>query len=197
MVLDVPLTGASWYVPLRSRIRLEPGELAPSRQFLTIPEADARALLRSTQRLVADLPLDAAQRVVWQQGRSELLVDLSRTTLSCKVGLVTVTLTVLCDQVDGPATVAVPFAVGTEEEPNGLVMSTFSALDGPQVVVSQWTEAITAFAWETLIELARRLCADLGHDAAGRPLVPGAIGSGSRVLLVQPMARHELSALRG
>lgn len=197
VVLGVPVKDATWFVPLRARARVQPGTLVRDKQFLSVPEATARTLLRATQRLVADLPVGAPERVVWRKDRSELFVDLSRTDLRCLVGLVTVTLTVSCDQLDGPTSVSVPLAVGTREVPNGLVMSTFAALDGPRVVVSQWSDALTAFAWESVVELARRLCADLGSDTAGHALVPGAIGSGSSVLLVQPMARHASSTLMG
>ncbi len=200
VTIDTSLLGTwtldkKWFTPLKPKIRLDPGTLVPSKQFLTVPEADARGLLRNTQRLVADLPVEAPPRVVWHQGGSELYVDLSRTSLNCKVGLVTIGLTVSCDQLDRPTVIPVPIAVGTADQPTGLVMSSFSALDGPGIVVSQWTDALTAFAWETLVELARRLCADLGRDKAGHALVPGAIGSGSQVLLVQPMARFNLSRL--
>ena len=39
------------------------------------------------------------------------------------------------------------------------------------------------------------LSAETGDDEAGMPLVPGAIAADDRVLIVQPMARHDLSGL--
>jgi hypothetical protein len=43
--------------------------------------------------------------------------------------------------------------------------------------------------------LARRVSADVGDDADGRSLIPGAIASGDNVFVVHPMARHDLSGL--
>ena len=74
-------------------------------------------------------------------------------------------------------------------------MSTLTHVDGPQIISERWSDAITAFAWEALLELARRLCNNLGRDAAGLPLIPGAIASARDALLIQPMSRHDLSAL--
>jgi hypothetical protein len=92
--------------------------------------------------------------------------------------------------------ITVPFGVGTPEAPTGLVMSSLSRLDGPEVVTGRWTAALTAFAWEAILELARRTCAELGKDAAGLPLIPGSIAAGSQTLVLQPMARNDLSGLR-
>lgn len=195
-LLGVELSKPGWFVPVKPKVRLDPGAV-PEKNFLTIPQVDAQALLRDTVRLVADLPVGSSLRVVWSQAGSELLLDLGRTTIECRVGLVRITLSIGCDQLDGLVPVVVPIGVGTADAPNGLVMSSFSALDGPPAIVGQWSEALTAFAWESLLELARRLCGAQGHDASGRPLVPGAVGSGSGVLLVQPMARHDLSRLGG
>jgi hypothetical protein len=89
----------------------------------------------------------------------------------------------------------VPLGVGTAGSPVGLVLTTVERLDGPDIVVARWSDAITAFAWEALIELARRTCAQLGTDKAGLPLIPGAIASSTEALLIQPMSRNDLSAL--
>ncbi|HHU10692.1 MAG TPA: hypothetical protein GXZ60_11860, partial [Intrasporangiaceae bacterium] len=58
----------------------------------------------------------------------------------------------------------------------------------PEVIVARWGEALTAFAWESLVETSRRLCELLDTDSRGRRLVPGGIASGSGVLIVQPMS---------
>jgi hypothetical protein len=134
--------------------------------------------------------------VVWEQDGSELWVDISTTTLTCIPGVIRVAVKVGCDQLPEPAVITVPFGVGTPEAPTGLVMSSLSRLDGPEVVTGRWTAALTAFAWEAILELARRMCAELGKDAAGLPLIPGSIAAGSQTLVLQPMARNDLSGLR-
>jgi hypothetical protein len=111
--------------------------------------------------------------------------------LSCTNGLVRIRLDVACDQI-GRVSVIVPFAVGTAGAPTGLVMSTFSRVDGPAAVADVWSEAISAFAWEALLELARQLCAELGRDRRGRGLVPIDIGAAPKLLTVTAMARHDL-----
>lgn len=183
--LDTLLTRAKWFRPIDRRVL--PGQT--TKGGLEVPVADARRLLVDVVRLVADVPRQGRATIVWQQGASELAVDLARTTLRCDPGIVTVVVTVSCDQVEERVALEVPFAVGTRDAPAGLVMSTFSSLDGPLVITDLWSEAITAFAWECLLELARRITARLGSDTAHRALVPGGIGADRGVLLIQPMAR--------
>ncbi len=191
--LKALLSRADWFTVLRNAGRLEPGEL-PNR-LLTIPGRDAQIALREIVRLVADLPTGTSSIVVWQQDGSELWVDTGTIALACREGLVTISVTVSCDQIAKPVTIAVPIAVGTKDAPSGLVMSTLTHVDAPQIINERWSDAITAFAWEALLELARRLCNNLGRDAAGLPLIPGAIASARDALLIQPMSRHDLSAL--
>ena len=128
--------------------------------------------------------------VVWSAGGSELLVHTARSTLSCSAGAVQVALLVSCDQLDGPMTVTVPFATGTEKDPRGLFLATVDRPAGPAVVVDVWAEALTAFAWECLLTLATELSAAAGKDSSGRPLVPAALGATDQALLVLPMVRN-------
>jgi hypothetical protein len=170
------------------RVRLRPGV---GTKWIEVPAADAQRLIRDTARLVADLPRDGSSTVVWRSGASELLVETDQLTLTCNAGLVTVGIPIGCDQLDGRAVVTVPFAVGARANPRGLFMATFATPTGPSVVIDVWADALTAFAWEALLTLAQRLAAAAGTDRRRRALVPVAIGAQPRVLLVQPMARHE------
>lgn len=189
--LRTVLDKAKWFTPLERRV--PPGRT--TKDLLRVPARDAQRLLLDIVRLVADLPRDTTPVVVWQQGASELEVDTAATTIACEEGLVTIGVRVSCDQLDESVEVAVPFAVGTVEAPTGLVMSTFTRPAGPRVVTDLWSDAVTAFAWESLMELARRICAQLGRDTRSRALMPGGIAAGKGVLLIQPMART--AALRG
>jgi hypothetical protein len=123
-------------------------------------------------------------------GDSELLVRTAGIGLACLPGLVTISVPVGCDQLPAIATVEVPFAVGTEKSPTGLVMSTLGRPSGPDLVVDGWSGPLVAFAWEALVHLAQSLCGAVGSDAAGRPLIPAYIGADRNLLLLQPMARH-------
>jgi hypothetical protein len=187
-VLGVAVRDNAWFRRLSQRIRLEPG--APAPDLLRVPDGDAERILRETVRLVADIPRGSSPEVVWVLGAGELIVHTAGMGLSCLTGQVTITVPVGCDQVPDGAQVQVPFAVGTEEAPSGLVMSTLARPAGPAVVVDAWSGSLVAFAWEALLHLAEQLCAAAGRDGAGRPLVPAYIGAARGVLLVQPMARH-------
>jgi len=183
--LDSILTRAKWFEPIERRV--VPGQTTKS--ALEVPVADVRRLLLDIVRLVADVPKEGRATIVWQQGASEIAIDLAKTSVRCDRGLITVVVTVTCDQIRGPVPLEVPFAVGTREAPAGLVMSTFTSLDGPRLITDLWSEAVTAFAWECILEVARRITARLGTDTARRALVPGGIGADRGVLLIQPMAR--------
>lgn len=185
--LGADLRERAWFHAIRTP--LAPG--GRSDRPLAIPQGDLQHLARSVVRRVADLPVEAKPQVVWTQDRSELLVHLSTLSLQCAAGLVTVGICVECGET-GPVPIPIPIAVGTRERPAGLVMQAFSAVDGPPIISRPWSEALTAFAWELLVETARSICAEVGRDQAGRPLIPGAIGAAPRRLLIEPMARHTL-----
>lgn len=164
----------------------------PVDRLTRVPQGDAGRILRAVVRLVADLPAGGSTDVVWVHGASELLVRTDTVTLACTTGLVRIGVEVDCDQLPQPTAVVVPLAVGTEEEPSGLVAQAYDRVDAPPAVADVWSDALTAFAWECLVEVARRICADLGRDTRGRPLVPGSIGATGRALLLRPMARHDV-----
>ena len=190
LTFDDTIAGKNWFFQLPDDAVLEPGTLTP--KDFAVPQTDAREVLRSVVRFVADLPADGRPLVVWADGDDELLVDISATTITCLVGLVRIGIKVACDQLDAPAAIEVPFAVGTHDRPAGLTMSTQRRLLGPDLIVDRWSDAIVAFAWEALLETARRLAERAGKDIQGRPLIPVAIASGSGTLHIQPMARHNL-----
>lgn len=189
----VAVGSLAWFAPLDAGTCLPAGAAAP--RVVRVPVAEATRILRATIRLVADLPPRASGTFVWTQGDSELQVDAGGVQLACEPGLVTVRIPVACDELPGPAAVTVPIAVGTAQQPTGLVMATFDRLGGPELVTALWSEALAAFAWEALVHLAQQLSAAVGRDADGRALVPASIGAEAGVLLVQPMARHDLAVI--
>jgi hypothetical protein len=183
-VLGVEVRSADWMPPAATLVEGAAGE------WVRVPAGDAQRLLRDTARRVADLPKGANQSVVWVAGASELLVHTDGITVAANVGLVTLAIPVECDQLDKPAVVTVPLALGSEKDPRGLFMSTFDTPGGPAVVTGAWGGPLTAFAWESLLTLAQQLCAAAGNDPRGRPLVPASIAAGTDLLLVMPMARQ-------
>jgi hypothetical protein len=182
----------SWLKVVRQPGRLTPGNVPKA--MLQVPVKQAQELLRAVIRFVVDIPANTSTVVVWQRDGSELWVDVGTTTIACAEGLVTIGVDVGCDEI-GRTRISVPIGVGSSQALAGLVMATIDRLDGPELVTARWSEAITAFAWESLVELARRLAAQTGNDKAGLPLIPGAIGASRAVLLIQPMSRNDLSGL--
>ncbi len=179
-----------WLGRLDLETRLAAGQLAP--KPLEVPQKDAQQILKQVVRLVLDLPKKSPPQVVWSSGDNELLVHSDKTRIECSSGVVRITTEVECDQ-HAPVEIPVPFGVGNQHAPSGLVMSAYSDLQGPEEIVNIWSDAITAFAWELLLEIARSLCAEVGNDAQGRPLVPGSLGATPETLLIQPVARHTLN----
>jgi hypothetical protein len=192
-VLGEGVKNPAWLKPVRLSERLEPGQ-AP-KQTVTVPVAEAQRILRGIIRFVVDIPADTSTVVVWEQDGCELWLDAGTVSMACTEGLVRVGVQVGCDQLKEPVVLTVPIGVGTSKSPAGLVMTTVARLEGPDLLVARWSDAVTAFGWEALVELARRLCAELGKDKAGLPLIPGAIAATRGALLIQPMSRNDLSAL--
>ncbi len=182
-----------WLKPIRAASRLGPGQVP--KEAVVVPAEEAQRLMRGIVRFVVDIPADTSTVVVWEREGSELWVDVGTVSLACSDGLVRIGVSCGCDQLDEPVVMTVPLGVGGPGSPAGLVMTTVQRLDGPDLLTARWSDAITAFAWEALLELARRLCAQLGRDRAGMPLVPGAVAATRGALLVHPMSRHDLSAL--
>ena len=178
-----------WFDRLDKRVKLKTGQRSPKE--LKLPTKDARRILREVVRLVLDLPRNSTPTVVWTRGESELLVHSNRTLITFTSGVVTVTVTVECDQ-NELVRIPVPLGVGDPRSPAGLMMSSFTDLEGPAEIVETWFEPIVAFAWELLLEIASVVCAQVGKDSRGLPLVPGNVAAGRGYLLIQPIARHQL-----
>lgn len=195
LVLGAAVRDGAWLTPIRGPGRLAPGQVP--KQSLTVPADEAQRVLRGIIRHVVDIQADTSSVLVWQRDDAELWVDVATVTLTCFEGLVRIGVKVGCDEITGSVVMTVPIGVGRPDAPTGLVMSSVDRLDGPDLVASRWSDAITAFAWEALLELARRLCAELGRDASGLPLIPGSVGAAKGQLLIQPMSRNDLSKLGG
>jgi len=179
----------SWLKRIDASLLLETGSQSPD--LLSIPAKDAQRVLSETVRLVLDLPRNSTPLVVWTQGDSELLVHSDKTRISLSSGVVTLRITVECDEYK-KLVIPVPIGVGTKQSPSGLVMSTFGDLEGPAELVEAWSDALIAFAWESLLEISRVICSEVGKDKRGLPLVPGSIAAAPDQLLLQPVARFSL-----
>jgi len=187
-ILGVAVRDSSWFRPLEHHVYLSAGTRTPNP--LRVPVGDAQLLLYKMVREVIGLPRDASPDVVLTAGRAEILVHTRGIGLNATPGVITVGLAVGCDQLPDGGSVQIPFAVGTEDKPAGLVMAAFDRPSGPSAVIDGWAESLTALAWSAIVHLAQSLCAAAGEDATGNPLVPGYLSAMRDVLILQPMAAH-------
>lgn len=134
-------------------------------------------------------------QVVWEQAGSELLVHHRQTRVAVLEGLVLVGITVETRET-GRVEVTVPFAVGRPDRLAGMVVTTEPAPRGPTVIIDRWGEAIIAHCWRLLMDVVSTLCARVGVDTGGRPLLPGAIVASRGGLRVIPQASHAFEAAR-
>ncbi len=159
---------------------LPPGELAPPASI----GGDVLVDLAPLAVGAADDP-----RVVWQAAGSEVLVHLEATRVITREGLVLVNLVLETEQT-GRADVTVPFAVGSEERPAGMLALAEPKPRGSAVLVDRWGEAIIATAWQALLDIADAAARAAGRDLAGRPLRAGALVAADDGLYVVPQAEH-------
>jgi hypothetical protein len=130
-----------------------------------------------------------APGVVWVDGENELFVAVTKVQVHLAPGAIAVTLPVSCDQV-GEADVHVTFAVGAPGRTLGMVAATEDRPRGPREVVDLWGEALTAFAWQVVLDVSAGTAAHAGQDRDGAFLLPAALTATGDGITVLPQARH-------
>ncbi len=148
--------------------------------------------------LRAALAPEAGQpTVVWRDADSEVALHTAETRVAVRDGIVAVSLLLECQETDGTAEVVVPFAVGAEQRPAGMIAATERRPRGPAILVDRWGEAIVAAAWQALLDIATAAASGAGDDIDGQPLRAGALLAGDETLVVVPQARHEFEREAG
>lgn len=139
---------------------------------------------------------DGPAAVVWREGADALVVLLDRIGVRTTDGGVLVIVPVACDQLpDLRGSVVVSFAVGSPARPAGLVAAAGAIPQGPDVVVGRWGEALTALAWQALLDVVAGVAGASGRDLDGSPLVPASMTATDQGLTVLPQARHPFDRL--
>ena len=135
--------------------------------------------------------------MLWRNfGAGALLVEVAKVEVSVAEGEVDVTIPVRCDQLpDGVGQVLVRLVVGTAARPTGFFAAASAVPAGPPVVVQRWSEALTALAWQALLEVVKGVAANAGHDSDGAALVPVAIVASKDGLAIQAQARQVIDRL--
>jgi hypothetical protein len=155
----------------------------------SLRQAVATAATGRVPRSDAELP----STVLWQEGADALLVEVARCEIALGDGEVTVTIPVRCDQLpDQVGRVVVRLVVGTAARPTGLFAATTTHPQGPPVVVQRWGEALTALAWQALLDVAGGVAKHAGRDADSVGLVPVALVTSKAGFVVLPQARHAI-----
>ena len=174
---------------LAPKVRLE-GQVGKA---VLISNDDAQRLLPVAARRAAGFFRPSKRtEVVWVDGESELAVGLDGMRLQFGTGLFVLTLPVRCDQT-GAAEVSVHFACGEPKRPAGLYAAAQRRPQGPELIVTTWGDALVAFAWQCVMNLASGLANATGKDERGNLLVPVEMVSTPRGLEIVPMARHRFS----
>ena len=174
-----------------------PGPDPVRRPLGTAVDDNCRAMLEVLRkRCPGLLPADDAElpsTVLWQEGADALLVEVARCEIALGDGEVTVTIPVRCDQLpDQVGRVVVRLVVGTAARPTGLFAATTTHPQGPPVVVQRWGEALTALAWQALLDVAGGVAKHAGRDADSVGLVPVALVTSKAGFVVLPQARHAI-----
>jgi hypothetical protein len=160
---------------------------------IRVPIADVGKLAVVAARHSSGLPrAGRTNEAVWTKGDSELVIGIGAVDVQTADGVIVVTIPVRCDQT-GQSQVHVSFAVGDAKQPAGLYAATQRRPQGPAAVVDTWGEAIVAYAWQVVLQLANGLAGAAGRDAQGSRLVAAQLQASATGLNVLPMARHRFS----
>lgn len=160
----------------------EPGQLGPPVRL------DGEAVGALFRRALAPDP-DQPQ-IIWRDADSEVVLHAERTRVEARDGIVAVALVLECLETDGASEVVVPFALGSEQRPAGMIVATERRPRGPAILVDRWGEAIVAAAWQALLDIASVAAGGAGDDTDGEPLRAGALLAADGSLTVVPQARH-------
>lgn len=135
------------------------------------------------------------QPVKWREGDCELVIFPFDVSVRTGDGVIAVSIPVFSDQTD-KSMVHLSFVVGDPKRPAGLVAATDARPTGLAAIVDTWGDALVAFAWHVVIEVATTIAGEAGRDVDGSRLVPIAIAASTDGLFVVPMARHTFDRAR-
>jgi hypothetical protein len=160
---------------------------------VVVPIADIGHLAVVAARHSSGLPrAGRTNEAVWSKGDIELMVGIGAVEVQTSDGVIVVAIPVRCDQ-SGQTQVHVSFAVGDANNPAGLYAATQRRPQGPDVVIESWGEALVAYAWLVVLQLANGLAGAAGRDAQGNRLVVAQLQASAEGLHVLPMARQRFA----
>lgn len=173
------------------RLRAELPEALPralvprGRKGAALPVASAA--LAALVQLAAVQAAQGADSVVWDDGVNQLMVHASKIRAVVTEGMVRISIPVECDQLR--ATMEIPFAVGSEARKAGLILATAERPAGDALIARIWGDALIAFAYGALLDMAESLAGASGRDERNERLVPRGFIAKRGELIVESQAR--------
>jgi hypothetical protein len=182
--------------PLKPGTVTAPIHVQPQEAAALIVLAARQAVLEAAG---ARVPIDSKQLpqwVLWQEGADALLVGVGDIKINFAAGSISVAIPVRCDQL--PRTrglVEVDLLFGLPDRPTGLLAAAAEPR-GPLMVVRRWGDALTALAWQAVLNSIGGVSAAAGSDHDGAPLIPVALTASATGFAVLAQARHEIDRVR-
>lgn len=174
-----------------SRLRAELPDTLPTKP---VPTGRKGAVLPVTSSALGTLVRLAAMRrtegeesIVWDDGVNQLMVHAAKVRSVVTEGMVRITVPVECDQTR--ATMEIAFAVGSEKRVAGMIAATADRPAGDPLIARVWGEALIAFAYGTLLDLADSLAGASGRDEKNERLVPRGLVARRGQLSLETQAR--------
>ncbi len=143
-------------------------------QPIEVPAGKLEALVRSSLT-------EQHEHLVWAEAGDEVVVDLARTRVAIRTGMVLIAIVLQTDDTE-PTELVVPLAIGTPQDIAGLLAVTPRAPEGPAGLVLRWGDAVIAAAWGAMVEVITELAGAAGSDERGAPLQPAALVAQDEVL---------------
>jgi hypothetical protein len=182
--------------PLKAGAVTPPIEVKTQEAAGLIAVAARQAVLEAAGASVPSDPKQLPQSVLWQDGAGALLVEVGAIKVTFAAGSVSVAIPVRCDQLpDTRGVVEVDLLFGLPDRPTGLLAAAAEPR-GPAVVVRRWGDALTALAWQAVLNSIGGVTAAAGSDLDGAPLIPAALTATSSGFAVLAQARHEIDRVR-
>jgi hypothetical protein len=174
-----------------ARLRAELPETLPTKP---LPTGRKGAVLPVTSSALGTLVQLAALRrtegegrIVWDDGVNQLMVHAAKVRSVVTEGIVRISVPVECDQTR--ATMEIAFAVGSEKRVAGMIAATADRPAGDPLIARVWGEALIAFAYGALLDLADSLAGASGRDERNDRLVPRGLVARRGQLSVETQAR--------
>jgi hypothetical protein len=174
-----------------SRLRTELPDALPKKP---VPTGRKGAVLPVTSsalgtlvRLAALRRTEGEESIVWDDGVNQLIVHAAKVRSVVTEGIVRISVPVECDQTR--ATMEIAFAVGSEKRVAGMIAATADRPAGDPLIARVWGDALIAFAYGTLLDLADSLAGASGRDEKNDRLVPRGIVARRGQLSVETQAR--------